>query len=162
MRRLAIVLAARRLFVLMAAALVLASPSAAEEFHDFFADAFKKRNPNQLAYFVEAAGDCSITESKIVSIVEGVFVRSRIKPDPESWLKDSVYLHVYVACMKTEGSDPVYKIDVFFASVAGKSPVFYSWPFGTFGSGSVDRIQAAVKNAVEEAVTAYLRANFDL
>jgi hypothetical protein len=104
-----------------------------------------------------------VSEEKAVSIVEGVLVRSRIKPlSLGEWYKRKVYLSVNLACMKLEGNNPVYDLDMMFANFSTQFPIKYVYPFGSLGIGPAASMERAIKAGVEQAVAAHLKANFDL
>jgi hypothetical protein len=67
--------------LLISLALMLFAGNAfAEEYPEWFYQAIKKDNPSELAYYTSINGECSFTKEEAKEIIEGVFVRSRVKP----------------------------------------------------------------------------------
>ena len=124
--------------------------------------AFKQGNPNELAYLLFVDSDCPMTKAEAVSILEGVFVRSRIKPVREDWFTKSVYLSVGLECVLVKNQNPVFKISVEFGYYSGVIPVFYGARYGFFGIASKEMMSTSFQKCIENAITDYLRANFDL
>jgi hypothetical protein len=152
-----------RLATILPLLLAAAAPVHAEELPDWYAKAIKKDDPNELAYSLGIQDDCPFTNAKAKEIVEGVFVRSRVKPT-EDWRVDHIYLSVTVQCIR----DPerfdffAYQIDVMFGAIRSNEAVLFDKPFGNYGYTSSSEIQRTLKNGVEKAINAYLKANFDL
>jgi len=85
---------------LFIAMLLLSTNAMGQEPHQWLYDAIKKENPNQLAYFVGIDRGCPFTKETLNQIVEGVFIRSRIKPLKEDvFVSGRIYLHLYVRCV---------------------------------------------------------------
>jgi hypothetical protein len=125
--------------------------------------ALKQAEPNELAYRLAVDDECPIGRERAVSIVEGVMVRSRIKPlGGTAWITSKLHLSVLVSCMKLDGYSPVYATDIHFGNYSGKIPVFYISSFGGIGIGGSSFFESELKKHVEGAMTAYLKANFDL
>lgn len=126
--------------------------------------AYKKKNPNELAYYISVASDCPIGEAQGESILEGVFVRSRIKPlgGTLNWLVQPLYLSVSVDCLKLTNQNPVYTLGVKFGNASEEVPVFYMMDYGGFGIGTKRSLRSLLRDNIESAVTDYLKVNFDL
>ena len=124
--------------------------------------AYKKENPNELAYFVQVDDDCPVTKKEAIDITEGVFIRSRIKPVPDKWNIDSLYLYISLDCLKIEGDNPVYHFSVRFANASAFIPVDYIERYGSLGIGPKSAIVNTLKDKAEAALTDYIKVNFDL
>ena len=143
--------------------LVLFSFQAADaEFMPWMEEAFKQGNPNELAYRVSVASDCPMTKAEAVSNLEGVFIRSRIKPVREDWFAESVYLFAGLDCLLIKNQNPVFVISVQFGDYSGVIPVLYDATYGSLGMGPKEFMRTGFQEHIEHAITAYLRANFDL
>ena len=123
--------------------------------------AFKKDNPNELAYYAGTSDDSPIDDERVGDIIEGVLVRSRIKPLADAWTSAPLYLSVMVNCVKLEGNNPVYQMEIAFGK-RRPIPILYDHNFGNIGIGSKDFIESILKDKVEDAITAYIKVNFDL
>ena len=134
-----------------------------QEIPGWLAEVLRQAEPDELAYFVGASPDCSITEEEIETIVKGVFVRSRIKPlGGYEYLSKDVYLNVALQCLPIDNNNPIYLIDVKFGKASGPAFILYERSFGSFGINTDKTIKQSIKSGAEAAITAYLQANFDL
>ena len=130
---------------------------------DWFHQAIKVDNPNQLAYWVFVDEECLTTKEGVEEIVEGVFIRSRIKPMKNAIYGNGIiYLDVYIACLKREEDWFVYEISVYFARRVPVPSILFDRSYGSLGIGGDTNIAAAIKERVEIAITEYIKANFDL
>ena len=127
---------------------------------DWFHDAIKVDKPNQLAYWVEVQKICPITQETVQKLVEGVFIRSRIKPLGEKL--EGISLDVELACIKMKDNRFVYKLEIYFSRYLPLPAVNFAMNFGAHGIGKDTDITAAIKEQVETAITEYIKANFDL
>nr|MDJ0919117.1 hypothetical protein [Woeseiaceae bacterium] len=60
-------------------------------------------------------------------------------------------------------TNPVFVISVNFSSITEDGiPIAYDFDFGTIGMGKKETVETTLRSLVEDAVTVYLRANFDL
>lgn len=154
-----------RLFLVTLLMLISHQSALGADDPDWFIGVLKKEKPNELAYKVRVDPNCPITKEKVVSIVEDVFVRSRIKPlggNLYMYMFAPVYLKVTVNCLKLEASNPVYINAIYFGNYSEYVPTLYDHLLGNYGIGPVDAIETNIKANVEDAITAYLKANFDL
>jgi len=137
--------------------------AAGQTFFPWMEKAYKQENPNELAYFLLVHPDCPVTEEEGESILEGVLVRSRIKPLVRpAWVSRPLYLSVSLECIKPKNNNPVFQIIARFGDVSGEIPIFYFPDYGFFGIGPKDSMKTAFQGRVEAAITDYLKANFDL
>jgi hypothetical protein len=141
--------------------LLLSSAIAAQEEPDWFLQAIKSDTPGDLAHYIYVSEECSFTEERVKSIVEGVFIRSRIKPI-DNFGDKPIHLEIAVECLPLEGTNPIYSFSVFFSRYNPRPSIYYAYNFGTFGIGEIDDALQSIKGSVEEAITAYIKANFDL
>jgi len=95
---------ARLITVFVLAALLPSTNSSANEF-------LKKVEPNELHVTVGVSPDCSVTDNEALGIVEGVLVRSRIKP-LDKWDTDELLLVVSIDCLPRENTNPFYSFDI--------------------------------------------------
>lgn len=127
------------------------------------AKAFKQDNPNELAYFLSVDSDCPVTKEEVTLMLEGVFVRSRIKPVGGSqWTVRDFYMAAELACLKPDGGHWAHKVDVRFGNYSESIPILYDSSFGSIGSGGESHVRESIRRSIERAITAYLKANFDL
>jgi len=123
----------------------------------------KKENPNELGVVVGADPKCG--PPGLESLVHGVLTRSRIRPVSVSDTPE-LYLSVAVACFEISTQEGLYSYTTkIHFGTRGVQSVFmlYGFPdYGAVGVGGSDFIGNAVKSSVEEAITDYLHANFDL
>lgn len=131
-------------------------------------DAIVKQTPDDLGYWVFTGSDCPFSNEDVERLVDGVWVRSRLRSS-DSYLFE-LHLQITVLCLDRGEANPIFNHDVFF--VPARPDTFnefltttryvLDYNFGTFGVGPSEYILQSVKESVEEAVTEYLRANFDL
>ena len=115
--------------------------------------AYKQDNPNELANFVSVESDCPITEAEAVTILEGTFVRSRIKPLGNSaWMFRELYLSVVLTCLPLKGQNPVYSIDVRFGVPFPEYAMHYAVDYGVIGIGPKSMAKSGLQDSVERAV----------
>ena len=133
------------------------------EFKPWMIKAYKQANPNELAYWVGVHPDCPISRAEVVEIMEGVFVRSRIKPLGGShWTMKPLNLTVSLGCMKHEYDNPMFSIHMRFGDSSREIPIEYVALYSYFGMGGKEFIKTALRARTEAAMTDYLKANFDL
>jgi len=151
----------QKIFVLLV--LLMVSRLGHAEKPVWFLETIKVDNPNQLAYWTVIAGDCPVTEKEMQEIIEGVFVRSRVKPLKEAIYKPgSIYLDVNLTCFKRSEDRFIYNMQIYFSRQFPRPSVKFGDDFGALGSGGKTYITATLKNKIEGAVTVFIKANFDL
>jgi len=133
-----------------------------EEMEDWYKLALKSPNPNELAYFASAGEDCPIKTSAIEDAIEGVFIRSRIKPSKSYYDNDRIYLNVILNCLKLESRHPAFTLSINFGKYNPKPSVLFDKDYGYFGVGAEGFIIQGLKRRTEDAITDYLKANFNL
>ena len=127
-----------------------------------FREVLKQGSPNQLNYFGWIGEKCGTPLGEIKSAIEGVLIRSRVKPIESPGGK--LYLSVTVDCSSAKNTSfRAFTVDVYFGRYDEKPAIFYEPGFGGvgFGGGS-EYLVDAVKKSVESAMTAYISAHLDL
>ena len=101
-------------------------------------------NPNTLLTSLYVGKSCVTTEKKLKKIVEGVLIRSRIKPVEE--YREPV-LSVGVSCILMENTKSVYNVEVQFGiyDYEFNTPLWYNWSYGSFGIGPTTQIENRIK-----------------
>lgn len=142
---------------------LIASSSFAEDIAPWQEEALKSTTPDELAYYIGVDDECLITESDAASVIEGVMVRSRIRPLMNEIFEDDIlYLSIMLACLSTEDNNPAYTLDMYFGRYMPEPPVLYDRDYGSLGIGDADYLLESLKEGVEEAITDYIKVNFDL
>lgn len=115
--------------------------------------------------------DCPLEFSEIGDIVKGELIRSRIKPlhwlDRPEGSEGLLVLDVELSCLERDRLNPVFNVDTFFGLYwfdddVYSGSVLINWGFGSFGVGGREFILRSLEDSVEDAITAYVKANFDL
>ena len=119
----------------------------------------KKDNPNELSYWAFVDEQCSISNKEVNKIVEGVLIRSRIKPGL-TWYTDSVYLYIHFDCMPLENNNPVLSTTIYFGRYTPLPSIGYHHDYGNIGIGDKELQTRLIKQGVERAVTDFVRVNF--
>jgi hypothetical protein len=137
--------------------------SLAQERPAWFKSAIKSPTPNELSYYLVASKNCPFDLEKAQTVVDGVLIRSRIKPLREDIFVDNrVYLNMTISCLVLKSNNPVFDVEVNFARISPYPSIIFDQHFGTSGIGDSDYILQAFKESVESAVTEHIKANFDL
>jgi hypothetical protein len=121
----------------------------------------KHSNPNELGVAAAAGSGCALSDNELLDTVQGVLIRSRIKPVDYRKSTGFFGLNVAVECSnKTQAFD----VRVDFMDNINGWPIRIGDGYGTFGTfaGNKSYLLMAVSHAVETAITDYLKANFDL
>ncbi len=147
---------------IITAALLLFACSAIAEVPEWLPTVIEKDSPDELAVFVYSDENCPTTLEETTEIVQGVLVRSRVKPVGLDADKD-LFLDVTMYCLKPAKTNPVFVFSVNFSSITEDGvPIAYDFDFGTIGMGKKENVETTLRSLVEDAITVYLRANFDL
>ncbi|PTO84334.1 hypothetical protein CWN98_17230 [Vibrio splendidus] len=143
--------------------LIFSVNSYAKDLPEWFYQSIKVKDPDQLAYFLETSQACPFTKDSLHKIVDGVLIRSRLKPLKEDiFVHNRIYLNLIVNCVPLKSGNPVFSIRTNFARFQPFPAIIIDNEFGTTGIGPEDFIKQAFKESVENAVTAHIKANFDL
>lgn len=142
--------------------LVPLSPAAAEL--EWFQEALVVAEPNELGYYSHVAESCPATADDVSTIIEGVMIRSRIRPQAESYSDDEqLFIEINVYCSNLPTDDGViFETDVRFGFLARNTDMVLNWDYGTLDYGSAGDIEAVVRRDVEDAITDYIRANLPI
>lgn len=123
----------------------------------------KVKDPGKLVVLVYSESTCPLTADEIYEITDGVLIRSRIKPihyiSEEHEL--GLYLDISLKCIKKNSDFYTFVSDVYFADSSGDVNVLYDYSFGNYGNAPKEFIKQEVKSYIEDAVTQYVKANFD-
>lgn len=133
---------------------------------DWLHQAIKVDNPNELAFWVKFGGECPVTKEAVQKIVEGVFIRSRVKPLKAEAIREPgrIYMSVDLFCFKSDPSYDwvAYRIALTFGRFSPSPAILFDRDFGSVGTGGKESISTTIKERVEAAITEYIKANFDL
>lgn len=146
----------KRLFILVF--LLIAGKAQAGSYPDWFLREIKKEKPDELVYAVTVGVGCQVTQEELNEVVEAVLFRSRIKPLPaETMISESeLYLGGHLACHEISSTNSTIHIGLRF----GRYNYQYKYVFRATGLGSKSKFAEAIKSTVENAMTAYIEANF--
>lgn len=125
-------------------------------------DWMKQENPNELALWVSVSSDCPFTREEILNGTEGEFLRARIKPVLSG---AGFNLTVAIHCMKVETQGGSHIGFATFSDVRfGRGLFLYDVPwYGglyTIGPDGASKVKNVVEEIVSNALTDYLKANF--
>lgn len=148
--------------ILTCLSLVLPLNAISAEAPPWFNLAIKSPNPNELAYFADADEECPISTSGVRDIVEGIFTRSRIKPSELFYEKNRIHLSLTLNCLKRAKGNFVFAYNVKFGKYTPKPAILFDKDYGSYGVGGKEFITQSLKTSTENAITDYLKANFDL
>lgn len=139
----------------------------------------KRENPDQLYVDYSQSGVCPFTAQTIESMIEGLLVRSRLKPIDfsEWWSEDSTRfkLSIEVSCGVDDNPPHLFLVDTAFREeVTLQKPlgpikvymdhIAYYGQSGTYDpkkEPNIGFLRNCIRDSVEEALTDYLKANFD-
>jgi len=126
----------------------------------------KSNTPDTLGYYISVSEKCEFSEEDIEQIVQGVFIRSRIKPSATDWISlPEFYLSAVVQCVPLKNNNPVINFDVKWDLSYRDLPngtLYLSRDknYGSLGIGPKEYLSTSIKNAIERAITDYVKANF--
>lgn len=153
----------RIFFIASIAAAILTTTCYAGPAPKWFHKAIKVNNPNQLPYFVWASESCPLNAEDLAKITEGVFIRSRLKPLRDGFYPDgTVYFSLSLTCLHLENNNPVFNIDANFSRYRPFPAIIYDYGFGNYGIGDKSFMEQSIKKCTEDAVTEFIKSNFDL
>jgi len=119
----------------------------------------KVESYEKLLFSVSAYDDCPLTEDDISQIVQGVFIRSRLKTEKVEGEGAHLYLSVSLRCTKPLNGLYAYASDIYFAKWES-APNLIQPNFGTVGDAKEQTIRNSLKESIENAVTVYIATNF--
>ena len=102
--------------------------------------------------------DCPFDIPAALEIVDGVFIRSRVKKEADE--DGDLYLSVSLYCL-LDGTRHIYNLKVVLKMWILEGPWILDWYWGSYGAGREEYIKAALKTSVENALTDFIRAHMD-
>ena len=90
-----------------------------------------------------------------------MFVGSEVKPTTSFGGAD-LYMDISVECIRHKSGNSIFSLSIKFGQYKVMPATLYSWNIGMFGIGPRTTISQSLKSKVEEAMRAYLKANFEL
>jgi len=127
----------------------------------------KKENPNELFAVTVSTEHCPISVVDLDELVNGVLVRARIKKK-SAWAENELLLSVEIGCKLLSDSMWAFRYDVFYSrfslDTSGNLIETTAIDGKHYGIGTKDEdgMRSAIRELVEDAITDYLKANFDL
>lgn len=125
----------------------------------------KQKDPNSLGLFVAVDEECPFSEEEVTNVLEGEYLRARIKPTQSLVLN----ITVSVTCVLIEDDESVMGYAVskqvrFGTRLTNGSLVLYEMPdYGSLDIGGTDSkrfLMNSISDAVSSAITDYLKVNF--
>jgi hypothetical protein len=149
--------------ILILFGLVGASSYAGEE-NPWFYRHIIKDDSDSLSY-VYSHGKCPATKGQIENDIEGLLVRSRIKPI-NGWVSNAIFLNVDANCAKL-GKNSLnydYSIRTRFCKFNSINSEYWCLDLSNvrYGVGKQKDIRNIIEESVEEFLTEYIKANFNL
>jgi len=127
----------------------------------------KQENPDSLGLYSGASNNCPFEKSKLQTILEGEFLRSRIKPSNSTLLN----LTVNVKCLPISnrggsamGYAIAYEVRYGTKTANGEYVLYESPDHGSLLVGDKDSSQFildSIRDSVSESLTEYLKANVE-
>jgi len=149
-------------YLLLTALLLISQSASSAELLEWYKSAIKSPTPDELSYYIGLNPDCPVTEQEVSEHVEGVLIRSRIKPMEYAFEYNRLYLNITVDCLKLESNNPIYIVEAAFGKFNPKPAIIFDKSYGTYGIGPKKNIINAYKRVTEDAVTDYIKSNFNL
>ena len=118
----------------------------------------KKDNPEGLHFFAVANDDCFVSNEVLEETVEGVLIRSRIKPLRDFEPPPMLTLTVKLNCMSSENSTQLFAYNIQYLLPIGL--MVSDNEYGAFGSANKETILNSLKGNIEQAITDYIKVNF--
>lgn len=154
--------------------------SGQESYDTPIAEKLKRENPERLFYWLSIDEECPVVKTDIEKMTAGIFVRSRLQqPSFASWyiLPNQFELRTVVDCNDNDGvilyyimtrfrekvtvrkSDGPLRVRMDHIEDYGSSGMLYDPDYGR--ADSRDTVRNAIRESVEDAITDYLKANFN-
>jgi hypothetical protein len=149
-------------FFLYAAIVLFPTIAIGQQVPDSLKSVLKQSSPDELNYFAYAHNTCGIESSELNKVIEGVLIRSRVKPVNTAFGK--LYLNAFVNCTESNSSGwRAFEVSINFARWSVKPAILYEPGYKTVGyDREATSILNYVKKHVEEAVTDYISVHLDL
>ena len=109
--------------------------------------------------YIGVDDDCPIDLAAAIKVVDGVFIRSRVRNDNSD--DDAIFLDVSLSCLARESSHYIFNLDIRMDRWGILDPWALDYGWGSFGIGGEEYIRQALKDAVERALTDFIRAHMD-
>lgn len=124
----------------------------------------KVSNPNEIGYWLYVE-ECPFTTERMKDVLEGEFLRARIKPRPKHH-KDEIFLNVTVLCVNVNIGNVkkgyAMTTDIGFGTrIEGNTMLYWFPEFGGIFISDIDSdyLINRVKSEIESALTAFLKEN---
>ena len=143
--------------------LLLASASLnAQQFPDWLLERIREdtETPETLPWHLGVGAKCPYNAVDLAPVVENAIVRSRIKAIGTFDTQADFFLEALLECI--DGTPFVYVSSVYFGRRIGYWIASDFGSFGTTNNPQLSDLERVLKEGVERAMTAYLKANFDL
>ena len=141
--------------------LLLISHAFAQSYEDWFLEALKKENPNELGYHMVSSPSCPFSEKEATKILEGVFKKSGITPLKDEYTLEKLYLSIAINCGKTSPESFLYFVDYGFGRRLPRPAVIFDneAPALWYGIGKKQTILKIIETSAEEILVPFLKAN---
>ena len=141
--------------------LLTLSTAAQAELSDWYQQAIKVPSSNELPLLSNVQDGCkAMNRAELLSISEGVLVRSRIRPIPTAeYLNNGTKYPVYLSVkLKCSGDGPYsIDLDIDFWKAMPRPYLMFDWEYGATGRQDTAGLKVLVKESVEKAITDYVR-----
>lgn len=129
-------------------------------------DGLKVSNPRELGYWLNVDSNCPVSENSVKRTIEGVFIRSRLKPLENHISKNEKFsLTVRVACLETKRRNGErlgkysYNVAMRFGQLIDGNDWIQNYNYGGLAYGDALFLTEVVRGHAERAATAYIRSN---
>ena len=128
----------------------------------------KKNDSETLGYWLDINDRCKVDKERVKSSVEGVIVRSRIKPVHWGiWERDQISLTLKVDCLDVaqvkdaKNDRQIFFALIYFSKQLPKPAIHYADTETSYiGVGSTGFVEGAIKQTLERALIPYIKVNF--
>ena len=124
-------------------------------------EAIRVDNPGELAYWTAVEPDCPLSQAEAETVIEGVLARSGIEPLKHRIFEDGrVYLNFSLRCTKAVAENKhAFSVNIHFGRYKPLPAILFDAPYAALGIGNGDSIREQCKLRVEDAVSAFIKAN---
>ena len=123
----------------------------------------RKEHPDTLYFTQFVHPDCPVSEAKLREEVNGVLIRSRIRPGDYYTSTEELGFYLLLNCWEEQKPLVIFGLNVFFIRWLDGRPLIEFHPmYGMIGRGNEESIKEAIRGQTERLVTDYLQANFNL
>ena len=119
---------------------------------------------DELGFYASADPECGIEDPALDRLVEGVLIRHRIRPRNDAHSAEGLNLELHVGCfLPDESGQMTYSIDAAFSLVQPDgADLLINHGYGAFGTGDAGFVLGAARESVEDALTDFIAANWQL